>query len=417
MGGRSHRDELIALVALVVLAALITVTVALLEPDNPLSAAVAPAEPSSDAATPSPADPGDAVDDQVLVGDDAFVYACDLVPKDDVTQIFGEFGSQAYVRQQYLTRTPTQAEFTGASAFAYGGLATECTYWFDDPGAHSLRLTVTQLPSDRLATRRWSHVAKEADPVPGTGGLLRYDKAEGDFEVRSDRVLVEARYDVENGRKHPEGPSRQEQTPLMVDLRTVVDQHLADGTATAGPRPTNTDATGTLGGAAYVEPCVALSADVFTALGGPPAEPLVVDTSLIADDPWTGADVSSCERSGAAKVAKPVQERRTFAVLEIRYAADQASAEEVRERHLERRYPRSAEITKLHTDDGVVDVVEPPAKKSAMRTRIAHVVAGPYELRLAVVRDVGPRHPTGTPVTDAELLAAVSALRESVAVP
>lgn len=189
MGGRSHRDELVALVALVVLAALITVTVALLEPDNPVSHAIAPGDPGSEAATPSPADPADPVDDRVLVGDDPFVYACDLFPKDDVTRIFGSFGDQGYVRQQYLVRTPTEAEFTGASAFAYGGLDTACTYWFDDEGAHSLRLTVTQFPSDALVTQRWRHVTKDTTAVPGSAGQLRYDRDDMDFVVDRKSVV------------------------------------------------------------------------------------------------------------------------------------------------------------------------------------------------------------------------------------
>lgn len=407
MAARARRDELIALLVLIVLAGLITAAIAVIEPDNPLTGS-AP-EPS----TPAPTSP-DAPTETVMVGEDPFVYACRLVTKDDAAAAFGTFGDQGYVRQQYLVRTPTQAEFTGASTFSYGGLSTACTYWFDDPEAHALRLVVTQFPSDKPAERRWSRLRRDTEPVADADGRVRYLAEDRAFVIRSDRVLVEARYTVDDGRKRTRQPTRGEVTQRMLALAAAVDEHLADGSATSGPRPTNDGDIVSLGGTAYVEPCAVLDGASFAALGGPPAEPLVVDTSLIGDDPWTGAAVSSCERSGAVAVKRPSQERRTFAVLEIRYTADQAAAEEVRRRHLDNRYPAKAEITKLDTPDGTVAVVEPTGSKKAMRTRIAHVVEGPYELRLAVVRDVGPRHPTGVRVTDAQLLAAVAALREAV---
>ena len=86
------------------------------------------------------------------------------------------------------------------------------------------------------------------------------------------------------------------------------------------------------------------------------------------------------------------------------------------DQHVANRYPKGTEVRDLSAYDGtayVVDVAR--SKRTPLRTRIVHVVLGPYELRLAAVRDVGPRSRAGAPPTEEQLVAAVEAMAEALA--
>jgi hypothetical protein len=424
VGAGGRRDELIALVALLALAAAITVVLVFIEPSShPLADDPGPA-------TSATVPPGSAAAETgVLLWDDPFVYACRLLPSSDVERIFGPSGSQAYVRQQYLDRTPTPAELDGASAFAYGGVATRCTRWFDDQAGHQLDVVVTQFPSAGPVERRWrtltaghghgkQHEPPAGRPVSGSDGRLLYLPDERSFLIRADTLTVEVRYAADPGddRARPmSSRERARQVPLMQQVISAVDLHSADDSALQGPVPTSDGTNGTIGGTPYVEPCAALDAAAFEALGGPPTEPVVVDTSVIPHDPFANTAVSSCERSAAFRNGGPRQVSSTFAVLEVRVATDPAAAQEVLERHLDNRYPSRTKVRELVTDAGTAYVVElGGTDHDPLRTRAVHVVVGSYELRLAAVRDVGPKLPSGRPPTEAQLSAAVSALVEAM---
>ena len=158
-----------------------------------------------------------------------------------------------------------------------------------------------------------------------------------------------------------------------------------------------------------------LDSTAFEALDGPPAEPVVVDTSVIPHDVYADAAVNSCERSATFRGKGPRSVRSTFAVLELRVAPDPTSAQGVLERHLDNRYPKRTKIREIQTEAGTAYVVEvPPAKRDRLHTRVVHVVVGAYELRLAAVRDVGPQQKAGRAPTDAQLAAAVEALAGSL---
>jgi hypothetical protein len=401
---RARRDELIALVVLVVLAIAITGILAIIEPSaNPLGDDPAPA--SSETALPEeiPDDTG------VRLWDQPFVYACRVLPASDVERIFGASGPQGYVRQQYLDRTPTAEELDGASAFAYGGLGTRCTHWFDDKAGHALDVVVTQFPSAAGAERRWRQLARTGRPVSGTDGRLLYLPDSGSFALSTDSLIVEARYSADKA------IPRDRQVPLMQEVVTAVDLYAADGSAIAGPVPTSDGVTGTVGGTPYVEPCALLDAAAFEALGGQPPEPVVVDTSVIRHDPYTNTAVSSCERSATLRDGGPRRTRSTYAVLEVRVAPDSASADRALDQHLRNRYPKGTEVRDLEGYDGTAYVVDVAAtKRDPLRTRIVHVVLGPYELRLAAVRDVGPQRVSGKPPTEPELIAAIDAMAEAL---
>ncbi len=405
---------MIALVALIAVAAAIVIGGAVSQSD---SSAGPEAPPPS--ASPQPTDE---VPDGtgVQLWQDPFVYACRLLPTDDVARIFGASGPKGYVRQQYLDRTPTTTELDGASAFAYGGLGTRCTHWFDDKAGHQLDVLVTQFPSAAKVERRWTtltHAQGEGirreppagRPVAGSGGRLVYLPDDGSFLIRADTLTVEVAY---TGHRKDD---RDEQLPLMRDVITAVDLHLSDGSAIEGPVSTSDQMTGTVGGTPYVEPCAVLDRAAFEALGGLPPEPVVVDTSVIQHDPFANTAVSSCERSGTFREDGPRHLRSTFAVLEVRVAPDPAAAQGVLERHLDNRYSSRTTPREIATDPGPAYVVDlPPSKRDPLRTRAVHVVIGAYELRLAAVRDVGPQHESGRPPTDSQLIAAVNALAEAM---
>jgi hypothetical protein len=402
---RARRDELIALVVLIVLAIAITAVLAIIEPSaNPLGDdGQQPAASETTLPEEVPEESG------VRLWDQPFVYACRVLPAADVERIFGASGPKGYVRQQYLDRTPTAEQLDGASAFAYGGLGTRCTYWFDDRAGHALDVLVTQFPSAAKAERRWRQLARAGQPVSGADGRLLYLPDSGSFVLSSDTLTVEARYSGE--KPIPRG----RQVPLMREVVTAVDLHAADGSAIIGPVPTSDDTLGTVGGTPYVEPCTLLDTAAFDALGGQAPEPVVVDTSVIRHDPYTNTAVSSCERSGTRRDGGPRRTRSTYAVLEVRVAPDAASAEKALDQHLANRYPKRTKIRSLTAYDGTAYVVDvSPTKRDPLRTRIVHVVLGSYELRLAAVRDVGPGRVSGEPPTEQQLVAAIGAMAEAL---
>jgi hypothetical protein len=407
---RARRDELIALVALIALAIAIPVVLAIIEPSgNPLvEDEPVPASSTAPAPEDSPAQAG------VQLWDQPFVYACRVLPTADVERIFGPSGSKGYVRQQYLDRTPTAAELDGATAFAYGGLATRCTRWFDDRSGHALDVTVTQFPAAGAVERRWRGLTRDGRPVAGTSGRLLYLRDSEAFAFHTESLIVEARYSADKGPDKRVQLDRQ--VPLMREVVTAVDLYAADGSATAGPVPTSDGAAASVGGTPFVEPCALLDTAAFGALGGQAAEPVLVDTSVIRHDPFANAAVSSCERAGTRRDGGPRRTRSTYAVLEVRVAPDPASAEKVLDQHLANRYRRGTEIRDLTAFDGtayVVDVAR--TERNPLRTRIVHAVLGPYELRLAAVRDVGPRSKAGNRPTEEQLVASIDAMSEALA--
>jgi hypothetical protein len=402
---RARRDELIALVVLIVLAIAIAGVLAIIEPSaNPL-ADDEPTPAASETTVPDEA-PEEA---GVQLWDQPFVYACRVLPSADVERIFGPSGPRGYVRQQYLDRTPTAEELDGASAFAYGGLGTRCTHWLDDEAGHALDVVVTQFPSTDEVESRWTMLTRAGRPVSGTDGRLLYLPDSGSFVLRTGTLAVEVRYSTDGE------IATDRQVPLMREVVTAVDLYAADGSAITGPVPTSEGATATVGGTPYVEPCALLDTAAFEALGGQVAEPVVVDTSVIRHDPFANAAVSSCERSGTLRDGGPRRTRSTFAVLEVRVAPDPAGAENVLTQHLRNRYPKRMEIRDLEGYDGTAYVVDVErTKNEPLSTRIVHVVLGSYELRLAAVRDVGPKDKAGEPPTEEQLVAAIEAMADAL---
>jgi hypothetical protein len=257
-----------------------------------------------------------------------------------------------------------------------------------------------------------------ARPVAGSGGRVFYLAGSRSFLISSDDLSVEVRYSTTSSDKSARPMSSGDvarQAVQMQDVVTMVDRHRVDGSAVLGPVPTTDTVSGTVGGTPYVEPCAVLDTGAFEALGGPPAEPVVVDTTVIRHDPYTNAAVSSCERSGTLRDGGPRRVRSTFAVLEVRVAPDPASAEKVREQHLADRYPRGTRVRELTTGAGTAYVVDVGGtKRDPLRTRVAHLVVGAYELRLAAVLEVGPRLKSGRPPTDEQLIASLDALAEAM---
>jgi hypothetical protein len=401
---RARRDELIALVVLIFLAIAITGVLAIIEPGaNPLGDEPQPAASATTLPQEVPEETG------VRLWDQPYVYACRVLPAADVERIFGASGPRGYVRQQYLDRTPTAEELDGASAFAYGGLGTRCTHWFDDKAGHALDVLVTQYPSAAKVEHRRRQLARAGQSVPGTNGRLLYLPDSESFVLSTDTLTVEARYSGDKA------VARGHQVPLMREVVTAVDLYAADGSAIIGPVPTSDDTLGTVGGTPYVEPCAVLDAAAFQTLGGQEPEPVVVDTTVIRHDPYANTAVSSCERSGTLRDGGPRRTRSTYAVLEVRVAPDPASADKALDQHLANRYPTGTEIRPLAAYDGTAYVVDVEAtKRDPLRTRIVHVTLGPYELRLAAVRDVGPRQVSGRPPTEQQLVATIDAMAEAL---
>ncbi|WP_345523912.1 hypothetical protein [Nocardioides conyzicola] len=423
MSTPGRRDELIALVVIVVLVALVMGVVAFLGRDGgdpPDAAADQPAATRTPTPTSDP-DPEQEPTDEATpatqtgpeVGGTPYLYACQLVPRADVQRIFGAFGADARTRQTYLDRTPTSREPAAPATRVPGGLTTSCDYTFADPAGHTLEVSVTQVADTRALARRWSRLP-QARKVKGTNDL-RILPARRSFALRGDGFIADVRYSTfgDAARKRPLSAREVAwQVPRMRKVLAAVSRHVADGTATAGPQPTNADLGPTVGSTPYVEPCALLTDEAFAATGGARRPgPVDVDSSYLAHDPYTDAPVSSCERRGTQPAKRARDARTTFAVLEVRVAADPASAQEVEAKHLDNRYPRGTKVHRVRTAAGTAYVVNLGGTDEwPWRSRAIQVVVGSYELHLSVLRDVTPGRPYGRWVSEAELVAAADEL-------
>jgi hypothetical protein len=402
VSARDHRSEIVLLVALVVLTALgLGLGVLLTSGDD--------ASPEADEATALPsasASPGDEsepaeVAPAVAVGPDAFVYACQLVPRADVERIFGAFGPEGRTRQTYLTRTPTAGEPVAPAARQGAGLSTSCDHTIGDPAGHTLEVDVSQYPTGAALARRWAALREDGDPVRGTDAMVSLP-AKRSFVLRADPVLVEVRYSTfgDLARDRPmSGRERGWQERRMRAVQRAVAGHLADGTAVDGPAPTST------GGATYPSPCAVLTDAVLRAAGGPPSGPVDVDSSYLPRDPYADVPVATCERRGTQRGVT------TFAVLEVRVAATPQQAREAEAKHLDNRYPRRAKVREVRSTAGPAYVADLGGfAEWPWRSRSIQAVVGRYELHLSVLRDVTKERPYGRWVSEDELVAAMNAM-------
>ena len=425
MSARGHRDELIGLAVLVVLTAVIMGVVAFLgtadgdpsdaAPDETPGAGATATEQASQGASEEPtARP----DPEPEAGDQPSLYACRLVTREDAQRIFGPFGPDARVRQTYLGRAPEAGEDTAPATRVPGGVTTSCVYAFGDPAGHTLEVDLTQFGSARALERRWSRLTSQGRPVPRTDGMMASRPDHRSFVLRGDDYLVEARYSTFGDLTRTGALSPRERTwqqPRMRQVREAVSGHVADGTATEGLRPVNADLGPSVAGTPYVAPCAILTDAAVEATGGGTPGPAYVDSSYLPHDPYTDAPVASCERRGTLPRARARQARTTFVVLEVRVAADPAAAEEVQAKHLDHRYPRGTKIDEVTTRAGAAYVVDLGGNAAwPWRTRAIHVVVGPYELHLSVLRDVTEGRPYGRWVSTAELVAAANQLVDAM---
>ncbi len=409
---RGHRDELIALVVVLLLTATVLGVIALLGHDGDeapdTAAGAGPAAASSTEAQASE-DPTEPVDAAPLVGTNPFVYACRLVPRSEVQRIFGSFGPDARTRQTYLSRTLDRGESADPALRAPGGLTTSCEYTFADPAAHTLELSVTQLATAGALERRWARLASEGRVVPRTDDRMLTQPQRRSFALRGDGFTAEVRYSTFGDAARTRPLSAHElawQLPRMRQILASVSGSVADGTATSGPQPTNAGLGSGVAGTPYVEPCLLLTDPAFAALGGAPAGPVDVDSSYVPRDPYADAPMSSCERRGTTPGARPRDDRTTLAVLEVRLAADSTSAEEVQAKHLDNRYTPQQHIDRVSTSAGPAYVVDVGGTKAwPWHTRAIHVVVGNYEVFLSALLDVRAGH-LGSWVSKSDLVAA-----------
>ncbi|MFC7496198.1 MULTISPECIES: hypothetical protein [unclassified Nocardioides] len=414
MTARDHRDELIVLIVLVLLASGILTALVLLQGDDAPTADPAPA--TSETAPAAVDGPEEAEEGAVLVGDQPFLHACRLVTRDDAQAVFGAFGPAGRVRQEYLSRTPGPDELLGTDVRSHGGVRTKCSYGFGDPGGHTLDVVVTQFRSAGQAERRWSELRdgnRSSGIVPRTDERLLVLPGQRSFAVRGTDFVVMLSYTTLGDLVRERPLTEREaawQRSRMRQLLAQLTAHVGDGSAVTGPQPVDAGLGHSAGGTPYLDPCALLSDAVFEALGGAQPAPFVIDSSYLAQDPYADVPVSSCERRGAERT-KDGKTVTTFAVLEVRVAPDAASAEEVRAKHLDNRYTSRNTISRLPTAAGTVDVVEVGGNPQwPWRTRAVHLLAGPYELHLSVLRDVTEARPYGDWVADARLADAVAAL-------
>ena len=174
--------------------------------------------------------------------------------------------------------------------------------------------------------------------------------------------------------------------------------------------------SGTVGGTPYVEPCALLDTAAFEALGGPPPEPVVVDT--VRDPARSLPNAASAAASGRGPCATEdrAARRSTFAVLEVRVAPDPPPR---------RRCASSTSPTATRGHGGPrarrptpgrrTSSTSAATKRDPLRTRVVHVVVG--RVRAAAGR--GPRRRAAAEVGSArrpttQLIAAIDALAEAL---
>ncbi len=435
MSVREHRDELLVLVVLVLVTALGLGTVALVQRRGGDGASTAttpsasastanpvedptstPSTRDSDGATPSATASSSAAPDGVQVRGAAYLYACRLLQRADVIDVFGPFSTEGFARQQYLDRTPTGAELRAAARLAYGGITSSCIYVLGDAPGHTVEVVLTQFPTTSLLQKRWTALRRgsTADrvrpgrPVSKTDGRMLSLADRRSFVIRGADFLVEVRYSSANDalRNKPMTPREvRAQLPQMRQVYDLVTEHAGDGSATEAPQATDEGLGPGMGRTRYVEPCTLFTSEALQALGGATASSVVVNTSYRRDDQFTDAPVATCERTGTRAG------RSTFAVLEVRLARDEKSAQQVEAKHLSARYPRRTRIVHVSTDAGQAYLVDVGGSKGLpWRRRAIHLVVGPYEILLTAVRDVGRGQDAGREVTDEQLGAAVKAI-------
>lgn len=406
MSARDHRPEIALLVALVVLTGLgLGVGVLLTQGDDtagpPPAPASSPAAATSDAPSEAPTEePGPAV------GRAAFVYACQLLPREDVERIFGALGPDGRTRQVYLTRVPGEDEPTAPATRAGAGVTTSCDYTMGDSAGHILELDATQLPTTGALARRWAALRSDGQVVPRTAGRLVSLPEERSFVLRADPVIVQVRYATwgDLARERPMSPrERTWQERRVRQVLATVTAHVADGSALYGPQSVNAGLPPT--GAPYLSPCVVLTDTAFEAAGGPRPGPTDADSSYVVRDVHTDVPVSTCERRGTEGG------RTTYEVLEVRVAGTPAAAKEVQAKHLANRYPKGATVRTVTTAAGRAHVVDVGGRPEwPWRTRAIHVVAGPYELHLSVLTGVTREQRYGRWVDVDRLVAAADEL-------
>lgn len=413
------------LVALIVLTALVLGGVALLNGrDDPPDAAAT--DPGAATTTePAPETPSETAEEAtstptpealpaVRVGADAFVYACRLLPREDVERIFGAFGAESRTRQTYLTRPVSSGEPVDPATRAGTGLTTSCDYTIGDAAGHTLEVDVVQYPTAKALARRWAALRSDGTAVARSDGTMLSLPDRRSFVMRTDPVLVEVRYSTfgDLSRKRPMAArERAWQVARMLEVQAVLDAHNADGSALEGPQPVSADSPPAAGGTPYLEPCQLLTDAVFEAAGGPKPGPVDVDSSYLPRDAYTDVPVASCERRGTARGLT------TFAVLEVRTAADPTTAQEVQAKHLDNRYRPRNDVRTVRTDAGtgyVADLGGFP--EWPWRSRSVQMVVGPYEVHLSVLQDVTDKRPYGRWVSVPELVAAADELVAALAV-
>ena len=293
-------------------------------------------------------------------------------------------------------RPPT--ELDGASAFAYGGLGTRCTHWFDDPAGHALDVVVTQFPSADVAERRW----RAADPgrssrSPGRTDACSSCPESASFVLRADDpdrrgALLRRRGATSAIAPRPSG---------AVDAGGR--RPPSTSTSPTAPRSPDrcrraTASTGTVGGTPYVEPCALLDAAAFEALGGPPPEPVVVDTSVIRHDPYANAAVSSCERSGTLPRRRtapdPLDLRRARGARRPRPGAARSRCSTSTSPTATRRAPEIRDLDGVRRD-GVRRRRRAPPGATRCAPASCTSCSGPTSCGSAAVRDVGPKDQAG----------------------
>jgi hypothetical protein len=410
-------------------------------PERPPARAPAPEA----TATPTPA--------PIMLGARRYVSPCSVLPLQDVERIYGPLTQRGYVRQEFYDASMSAATFRRETDTATRSLRTVCDYNRGDRKLRSIQVEVEQFRTAKAARAEWASIAylgtgKESrklareraggdfdfivklarenernmggDPVRGMKDVL-FVRGRADFVGVGGNTVVRLSY-LPLGFVTPV-LSRRQYTQQAAKARAafrVILSRLEDPGLSQAPAPVTLGAEREVAGRPYLEPCRALSEQVFHAATGRASTEPVEMESLLKDTAWlrTAADSTygrsaeaSCRRRARYKHrASDLSSHNDFAELSVRVATQPQPDDELRNvgtqlasdwmiatyfnKQDRKRVTAGALIkagaatlvSKPDTKADALYVVETEPQRGVSRHRTAFFNVGPYAFKLSVTR-------------------------------
>ncbi|HTK39502.1 MAG TPA: hypothetical protein VL362_01415 [Patescibacteria group bacterium] len=317
--------------------------------------------------------------EQLKVGDNRLINACQVLPESAAIAAFGSEGDTSYIRETYLQSSVSADNLEKAS---FGTIDTTCHYYFEDKANKAITLTVDQYKDSKSATEQWQTAVKLGDgtydrmlanfqktlakdpsanteasrelvafmkeslpkakreagkSVDGLDKSIIFNKNRSEFLAVYKNTVLTLKYEA--GSANPFDSRRSldstELAGVLGPVQKALDAaftNLDNAKLSQAPSPTLRNAVTKVGKTAILEPCEVLDAATFETIFGKQNNDPVVErstTTLTPNKQRTHADGypildgNDCQRSYNAKLAGESGKLRSgYVLLELRYAPD-----------------------------------------------------------------------------------------------